>query len=104
MFDYGYIGQFKHYPTNFYSYYGNLNNPTGQSRRFVDQNGDTVFLRNFWEQTGFRDTAIRFTQADINTVRGNYTQSLYDKYSDFGANITNDAQILQGLGCFAGLS
>ncbi len=104
LFDYGYIGQFKHYPTNFYSYYGNLNNPTGQSRRFVDQNGDTVYLRNFWEQTGFRDTAIRFTQADINTVRGNYTQALYNKYSDFGANITSDAQILQGLGLLNGYS
>lgn len=101
-FDYGYIGQFKHYPTEFYSYYGNMNNPNQQPRKFVDQNGDTVFLRNFWEQTGFRDTAIRFTQADINTVRGNYTKSLYEKYADFGANITSDAQILQGLGLLNG--
>ena len=104
IFDYGYIGSFKHYPTEFYSYYGSLNNPTGQSRRFIDQNGDTVFLRNFWEQTGFRDTAIRFSQADINTVRGNYTQSLFNKYGEFGANVTNDVQILQGLGLLNGYS
>ena len=104
VFDYGYIGSFKHYPTEFYSYYGSLNNPTGQSRRFVDQNGDTVYLRNFWEQTGFRDTAIRFTQADINTVRGNYTQALFNKYGEFGANVTSDAQILQGLGLLNGYS
>jgi len=104
IFDYGYIGQFKHYPTEFYSYYGNMNNPNGQSRRFVDQNGDTVYLRNFWEQTGFRDTAIRFTQADINRVRGNYTQSLYNKYNEFGGQITSDAQILQGLGLLNGYS
>jgi len=79
-----------------------MNNPNQQPRKFVDQNGDTVFLRNFWEQTGFRDTAIRFTQADINIVRGNYTKSLYEKYADFGANITSDAQILQGLGLLNG--
>ncbi len=104
IFDYGYIGQFKHYPTEFYSYYGNLNNPNGQSRKFIDQNGNEVYLKNFWEQTGFRDTAIRFTQADINTVRGNYTSALYNKYSEFGANITSDAQILQGLGLLNGYS
>ena len=101
-FDYGYIGSFKHYPTEFYSYYGNLNNPNNQSRMFVDQNGDTVYLRNFWEQTGFRDTAIRFTQAGINTVRGNYTQSLFNKYGEFGSTIQNDQQILQGLGLLNG--
>src|SRR5690606_3949016 len=64
LFDYGYIGQFKHYPTEFYTYYGNINNPGGQSRMFVDQNGDTVFLRNFWEQSGYRDTSIKFIQSD----------------------------------------
>ena len=104
IFDYGYIGEFKHYPTEFYSYYGNMNNPSGQSRRFIDQNGDTVYLRNFWEQTGFRDTAIRFTQADINRVRGNYTQSVYDKFNEFGGKITSDVQILQNLGLLNGYS
>lgn len=104
LFDYGYIGSFTHYPTEFYSYYGNLNNPNAPSRRFIDQNGDTVYLRNFWEQTGFRDTAIKFQQADINVTRGNYTKSLYDTYSEFGSNITSDAQILQGLGLLNGYS
>lgn len=102
IFDYGYIGSFTHYPTEFYSYYGNLNNPNGASRKFVDQNGDTVYLRNFWEQTGFRDTAITFKQADINTVRGNYTRSLFDTYKNFGASVTSDAQIVQGLGLLNG--
>ncbi len=102
VFDYGYIGQFKHYPTEFYSYYGNLNNPSGSSRMFVDQNGDTVYLRNFWEQTGFRDTAIRFTQADINTVRGNYTSALFNKYNEFGTSPQSDNAIRQGLGLLNG--
>ncbi|MCC6818916.1 MAG: hypothetical protein IT245_08500, partial [Bacteroidia bacterium] len=108
VFDYGYIGQFQHYPTEFYSYYGNLNNPSGNSRQFIVDNAnggkDTLYLRNFWEQVGFRDTAIRFTQANINTVRGNYTQDLFDKYGEFGANVTSDAQILQGLGLLNGYS
>lgn len=102
IFDYGYIGQFKHYPTEFYTYYGNLNNPNAPSRRFIDQNGDTVYLRNFWEQGGFRDTAIRFTQADINVTRGNYTRNLYEKYNEFGATVTRDLDILVGLGLLNG--
>lgn len=102
IFKYGYVGQFKHYPTEFYSYYGNLNNPSGNSRRMVDQNGDTVFLRNFWEQTGFRDTAIRFVQSDINKVRGNYTQIIFDNAESQGGTITNDVQILQNLGLLNG--
>lgn len=102
IFDYGYVGQFTHYPTEFYSYYGNINNPNGQSRMFVDQNGDTQYLRNFWEQTGFRDTLIRFTQADINTVRGNYTRRVYDIYNEFGSRPLSDNQIRQGLGLING--
>ncbi|MDP2176688.1 MAG: carboxypeptidase regulatory-like domain-containing protein [Bacteroidota bacterium] len=102
IFNYGYIGQFVHYPTEFYSYYGNLNNPNAPSRRFVNEKGDTVFLRNFWEQSGFRDTAIRFKQADINTVRGNYTNALFNRFEELGATVTNDQQILQLQGLLNG--
>ncbi len=102
LFNYGYLGQFVHYPTEFFSYYGNLNNPNANSRMLVDQNGDTVYLRNFWEQTGFRDTAIRFNQADINKVRGNYTNSVFNRFNEFGANVTNDQQILQLQGLLNG--
>jgi len=104
LFDYGYIGQFKHYPTEFFSYFGNINNPSGNSRKFVDQNGDTVFLRNAWEQTGFRDTSIRFTKAGINQVRGNYTQSVFDRFEGFGVNIRNDQTILQSQGLLNGFN
>src|SRR5690606_11151355 len=105
VFDYGYIGSFVHYPTEFYTYYGNINNPSGQSKMVVDPNsGDTLYLRNFWEHSGFRDTSIKFYQADINRVRGNFTQTLFDTYSEFGANITSDQQILQGLGLLNGFS
>lgn len=102
IFSYGYVGQFKHYPTEFYSYYGNLNNPNTQSRRFVDQNGDTVYLRNFWEQTGFRDTAIRFTGSENNRVRANFTQNVFDKVGEQGGAITSDQQILQLQGLLNG--
>lgn len=103
VFDYGYVGQFTHYPTEFYTYYGNINNPSGDSRRFI-VGDDTFYLRNFWEQTGFKDTAIRFVQADINQVRGNYTKALFEKYGEFGATVTSDQQILQGLGLLNGYS
>ncbi len=102
IFSYGYIGRFVHYPTEFFSYYGNLNNPNAAARKLVDQNGDTVYLRNFWEQTGFRDTSIKFQQANINTVRGNYTNALFNRFNELGANVTFDQQILQQQGLLNG--
>jgi len=102
IFKYGYLGQFKHYNTEFYSYYGNLNNPSTPTKKMIDQNGDTVYLRNFWEQTGFRDTAVRFVQADINKVRGNYTKLIFDKAHDEGRTISSDVDILQNLGLLNG--
>ncbi len=98
FFDYGYIGQFKHYPTPFYSVVIN-NNPNSPAKLFVDQHGDSVYLKNYFEQTGFRDTSIRFTAASENQVRANYTQNVFDKTKEQGQSITSDNQILfnQGL-------
>ncbi len=100
IFSYGYIGDFKHYPTAFYS-------PVQLSdgapaRMFVDQNGDTVYLKNFLEQTGFRDTAIRFTKANINQVRGNFTQFVFDRERERGNGITSDQELLQNQGLLNG--
>ncbi len=95
FFDYGYIGQFKHYPTAAYGFNSN-NNPNAPARTFVDQNGDTVYLKTFWEQAGFRDTSIKFIASDKNPVRANYTQNVFD---DRGNTLTSDNQIrtYQGL-------
>lgn len=98
IFEYGFIGKFKHYPTEAYSF--NLAaNPNSPAKMFVDQNGDTVYLKNFYEQSGFRDTSIKFIASDINQVRANYTQNVFDKTEEQGGRITSDNQILfnQGL-------
>lgn len=100
IFNYGYVGTFKHYPTAFYSPV--QISETSPARKFVDQNGDTVYLKNFLEQTGFRDTALRFTKADINQTRGNYTQSIFDNAREIGSPIFNDQQILEQQGLLNG--
>ncbi len=99
IFSYGYIGQFRHFPTAAYSAAA-FSNST--SKGFVDQNGDTVFLKNYYEQVGFRDTSIKFTRANINQVRGNYTQSLFDKTREQGGRITTDDDILRQQGLLNG--
>ena len=105
IFDYGYIGKFDRYQTESFTYYGDPTNPDVPAKRFIDQNGDTVLLRNYWEQNGFRDTAYKFTRAsdfmdrDINPLRGNYTSNLYNLLGEQGFTPSNEFQVqqLQGL-------
>jgi hypothetical protein len=113
-FDYGYIGKFERFTTPNFNYVGDLTNPDLPSRRFIDQNGDTVFLRNFWEQSGFRDTLYKFTKAsefipgsrgeNMNPLRANYTSNLYNFFGERGLNVTNETQILQNQGLVNGFN
>ena len=112
IFDYGYIGKFDRYQTENYTYRGDINNPNQEAKMYVDQNGDTVFLRNYYEQIGFQDTAYKFTRADkviegdrginINPLRANYTSNLYDYYNERGIPVVNELQILQDQGLLNG--
>ena len=114
IFDYGYVGKFERFQAPNFTYFGSIFNPDGETRRFVDQNGDTVFLRNFWEQTGFRDTLYRFTRADqfidgergenMNPLRANYTSNLYDFIQERGGVIRNEFQVLEGQGILNGFN
>jgi len=97
VFDYGYIGKFTKYPEAFYSYVNNNNNPFAPQKTFVDQNGDTIQLREYHEQGGFRDTAMTFEGSELNPLRANYTKNLYQYADDRGFDITNTAT-LQSLG------
>lgn len=114
IFDYGYIGRFERFTSPNFNYIGDLNNPDAPSRMFIDQNGDTVYLRNFWEQSGFRDTAYKFTRAEdvipgergknMNPLRANYTNNLYNFFSERNTPVINEFQILQGQGLINGLN
>lgn len=99
VFDYGYVGTFTKYPTAFYTYVNNNNNPFAERKTFIDQNGDTVQLREYYEQQGFFDTAIQFNRSELNPLRANYTSNLFDLFESRGTRITNetDIQTNQGL-------
>jgi hypothetical protein len=101
IFDYGYLGRFTHYRAPVYSY---IDPQDGQGLTYVDQNGDTVLRRGFFELSGFRDTLITFDASELNPARANYTQNLYDAFGARGLNITNELIIQQNLGLLNGLS
>lgn len=94
-FEYGYLGRFTKYQAPLYTYQGSQNNPNTPSRMFIDQNGDTVYLNNYWEQQGFRDTLLTFDAAEYNPMRANYTSRLYEAFAERGQTITNEFAIQQ---------
>lgn len=104
IFDYGYVGTFTKYPTEFYTYFNNNNNPNASPRTFIDQNGDTIQLREFYEQQGFVDTALRYTRSELNPLRANYTSNLFDNFEGRGFTIRNDAQIQLNQGLLNGFN
>ncbi len=93
FFKYGYVGKFKTYNAPAYT------NIRKGFQSPVDtitlKDGKQLFLTGYTRQTGFRDTAFRFTKADFNTVRGNYTQAFLNFYG--ADNFANFAP-LRGLG------
>lgn len=104
FFDYGYIGEFKSYPTEFFAYsnYDQQQNPNKEPRVVQDQNGNIVQLRNYWEHVGYTDTLLTFQRSNLNPVRANYTQNVFDFYQDRGFNLTNPLQVLMGQGLLNG--
>ena len=104
LFDYGYVGEFTAYPTEFfaYSHSDQQQNPNREPRIVRDQFGNTVQLRNYWEQIGFTDTLLTYRPGAMNTDRARYTQNIYDFFNSRGANITNPFQILVNQGLLNG--
>jgi hypothetical protein len=105
-FDYGHLGYFTKYPTEAFAYSHNDNsgNPNRQPRQVRDQFGNTVFIRDFWEQIGFRDTLTTFTPSGLNPLRDRYTTNLYDYVSGLGGRIQNENQIIQLQGLLNGFN
>jgi hypothetical protein len=89
---YGYVGDFTTYKAPSFRYVDNGLN--GQNSTFVDQNGKTVVLRNYFEQSGYRDTAITFQRSELNPISANYTQQVFDQYG----RLIKTATTVQALG------
>lgn len=106
IFDYGYIGTFKNYQSEFFQYENNDpdQDPNKRPKAFVDQNGDTVYLRNYWKLVGYSDTAVRFTASNLNPLRANYTRSIYNLFNSRGATVRSEDQILASQGLLNGFS
>ncbi len=100
FFKYGYVGKFKTYQSAFYNTY----NPgvNGTPKKFIDQNGDTVLLSYFQEHVANVDTLYTFERSDINAIRANYTQNLYELIASQGGKISSINTVRQNLGLVNG--
>jgi len=101
VFDYGYVGSFTKYATDLYNYVGS-NNPNQERRKFIDQNGNEVYLRDFHELVGTVDTAYRFTASTLNPERARFTQAAFDYVSNNGQ--ANEQNIQSNLGLLNGFN
>jgi hypothetical protein len=91
FFSYGYLGKFTTYQAPTFSrVVKNFGQPADS---FLMDNGKYIYLTNYVRQVGNTDTSFTFEQANINRVRGNYTQALYD-YLGAG-NISNLGTVRQ---------
>jgi hypothetical protein len=88
FFQYGYLGRFENYKRPAYTY-------EDETEFHVDQDGDTVRRRGFWEYAGYQTDSIRFRQADINQFRGNYTRNAFEFADDIDFNIRSEDVVTQ---------
>ena len=97
LFSYGYIGKFQSYSTPFYQ---NVRKGYGDSAdKYVLADGRVLTLTSYAKQVGSFDTLLTFQQANINTVRGNYTKEVMDYTASQGGRISSSSQLraLNGL-------
>lgn len=91
LFEYGYIGSFNSYNSEAYSYkeYDN-------AKEITDQNGNKLYVKSFYEHTGYRDTAITFNASALNPSRANYTKNVYETFGENGS--LNNALEIESFG------
>ncbi len=97
IFDYGHVGEFNHYRSPVYRY-------NGSEKKFIDQNGDTVSRRGFFELAGYQDTLLTFKASDKNPERARYTTNFFDNAERLDQRIFADGQVFEGLGVINGFS
>lgn len=97
VFSYGYIGKFTSYSMPAYQRIGKgMGDPADV---YTLPDGRKLYLTNYAKQVGSFDTLLTFQQANINTVRGNYTRQVMDYYKDHNIRMSNTSQLraLNGL-------
>ncbi len=98
-FRYGYVGRFDAYRAPSYQYNGN----EGQSGKAIPiiQNGDTVWVKNYYELEGFQDTLIRFDRGNTsNPLLANYTEAYFrqtDQVRNFNQISGSGGGLLNGM-------
>ncbi|MHB1276830.1 MAG: carboxypeptidase-like regulatory domain-containing protein [Bacteroidia bacterium] len=97
-FRYGYVGQYNAYRAPVYHYTGE-EGPAGRSIPVV-QNGDTVWVKNYYELQGFSDTLITFDRSrTANPLLANYSSTYFDlagPVRSFGQLNSDGGAVLNG--------
>lgn len=108
-FKYGYIGKFKTYSMPIYTRvqknFG-VNGDPADKYVYTKPNGqvDTLYLTSYWREQPTRlDTLTVFEQSDINRIKGNYTQNVFDYYRQNHITIQSPSQITQQGGLINGV-
>jgi hypothetical protein len=98
-FNYGYVGKFDKYQVTSYDLVRKTFPDSADVYHVVYPDGVRRELRltSYLKQSGDIDTALLYTQSDINRIKGNYTRSIYDYYNQTGRSVTSMSQ-LRGLG------
>lgn len=95
LFRYGHIGRFTTYQApNFQRVVKGFGE---RPDSFLLDNGQYIYLTNYWRQTGFRDTALVFEPGPDNKVRGNYSKNVIDYFGSSNIRNINTLRGLNGL-------
>jgi hypothetical protein len=99
FFKYGYVGKFQTYSQKQTTL---VSKGTGDPDKFYvrDANGnitDSITLSTYYRNEGNVDTAYTFEPANYNTIKGNYTRTIYEHYANTG-NRVRSLSDLSGLG------
>jgi len=87
-FRYGYVGKYNAYRAPVYQFHGN-EGASGSSKAVI-VDGDTVWIKNYYELQGFSDTLITFDRSGTaNPLLANYSSA----YFDLAPKVTNFNQI-----------
>jgi hypothetical protein len=95
IFNYGYIGKFTTYDARNYARV--IKGVNERPDSFLTDNG-TIYLSDYYRHVGYRDTLFTFNQdPNINTVRGNFTRSVYDYYGQSVMRTAGNVRQVGGL-------
>jgi len=97
-FRYGYVGKYTAYRAPIYQYQGNEGASGGSKPVLVD--GDTVWIKNYYELQGYADTLITFDRSNTsNPLLANYSSAYFDlaaKVSSFNQINSEGGAVLNG--------